>query len=668
MVTMEPLTDDEWDDADMDDSDLEELLKRKQQLEQQLQQCGQNGLENGDEDESLNGASRQTLENDDEPEKKRFRLEEELPETPIKEGRPISALSEDAGANNSFYFSTPDQSHSEWEIPNTPARCPYMHNVTPPKSEANELNTSDDFNPLDLLEQAVDEEESTKTFLKRVPLYRPKDIIEPLPTGWREITHASGLSVYLHAETRVCTFSRPYYLGKGSVRHHEVPLCAIPCLHERKVNDFYDRKREEAAQAGSALPLGDIDVQTKGEDFGLNVQLSSNAVYEYAKTLYRIKMVKIRKNFRRWRDRAEHSRSQKELEDQRLIAAIDDGGDDSEKIRRFVLPDSVVMSAPQGLARAGKPGRQRRMVVVGKTAVNILHDYASKFLRGAKLEYIEDQTNRSAAAPYQISVYLKKSAEVRLALADNIKEKLDVLRLRENFQNGDDQNKDQLLGRGVGASKKEAKRLAAQEAVKLFYFNAPIRFNSDGVAILENEEKKHEMIEQAAENLFDDIALDDPKVSLLAPQAAIPTPLELLKLILQKTSKYANLKLEWKDGKRFGKSKFQVCLKLDTFEVKQEAEKRQSAEQLCAQHALKYLHRDTEITSYGALLKIYAQDLKQQYEGIKEQKEVTKLQTTQKSSGNTAVLSKLCEELKKLEETKIRRDHPLCSTKTPILL
>ncbi|CAJ0964092.1 unnamed protein product, partial [Mesorhabditis belari] len=194
---------------------------------------------------------------------------------------------------------------------------------------------------------------------------------------------------------------------------------------------------------------------------------------------------------------------------------------------------------------------------------------------------------------------------------------------------GDDSDKDQLLGRGVGASKKEAKRLAAQEAVKLFYFNAPIRFNSDGVAILENEEKKHEMIEQAAENLFDDIALDDPKVSLLAPQAAIPTPLELLKLILQKTSKYANLKLEWKDGKRFGKSKFQVCLKLDTFEVKQEAEKRQSAEQLCAQHALKYLHRDTEITSYGALLKIYAQDLKQQYEGIKEQKEVTKLQTTQ---------------------------------------
>ncbi|CAJ0926051.1 unnamed protein product, partial [Mesorhabditis belari] len=132
-------------------------------------------------------------------------------------------------------------------------------------------------------------------------------------------------------------------------------------------------------------------------------------------------MVKIRKNFRRWRDRAEHSRSQKELEDQRLIAAIDDGGDDSEKIRRFVLPDSVVMSAPQGLARAGKPGRQRRMVVVIK--INFLV--------------------------------------------------------------------------GCWRFEKEAKRLAAQEAVSYSTSNPPIRFNSDGVAILENEEKKHEMIEQA---------------------------------------------------------------------------------------------------------------------------------------------------------------------------
>lgn len=41
---------------------------------------------------------------------------------------------------------------------------------------------------------------------------------EVLPEGWVQVTHNSGLPIYLHKTSRVCTISRPYFLGPGSVR------------------------------------------------------------------------------------------------------------------------------------------------------------------------------------------------------------------------------------------------------------------------------------------------------------------------------------------------------------------------------------------------------------------------------------------------------------------
>nr|4E5R_A Chain A, MGC78846 protein [Xenopus laevis] len=53
---------------------------------------------------------------------------------------------------------------------------------------------------------------------------------EPLPDGWIMTFHNSGLPVYLHRETRVVTWSRPYFLGTGSIRKHDPPISSIPCL------------------------------------------------------------------------------------------------------------------------------------------------------------------------------------------------------------------------------------------------------------------------------------------------------------------------------------------------------------------------------------------------------------------------------------------------------
>lgn len=47
---------------------------------------------------------------------------------------------------------------------------------------------------------------------------RGHDLFEILPEGWVEITHFSGMPIYLDKRSRVCTLSKPYYLGSGSAR------------------------------------------------------------------------------------------------------------------------------------------------------------------------------------------------------------------------------------------------------------------------------------------------------------------------------------------------------------------------------------------------------------------------------------------------------------------
>ena len=39
-----------------------------------------------------------------------------------------------------------------------------------------------------------------------------------LPEGWVQVTHASGMPLFLNRQTRVCTLSRPYYIGQSSAR------------------------------------------------------------------------------------------------------------------------------------------------------------------------------------------------------------------------------------------------------------------------------------------------------------------------------------------------------------------------------------------------------------------------------------------------------------------
>ena len=61
-----------------------------------------------------------------------------------------------------------------------------------------------------------------------------------LPDGWCEVFHISGFPLYFHKQTRVVTLSRPYFLGSTSVRHHLIPIVAIPCLYMKRLQEEQD--------------------------------------------------------------------------------------------------------------------------------------------------------------------------------------------------------------------------------------------------------------------------------------------------------------------------------------------------------------------------------------------------------------------------------------------
>lgn len=77
-------------------------------------------------------------------------------------------------------------------------------------------------------------EEKEKIVLQEVG----RNHFEVLPEGWVQVTHNSGMPVYLHKPTRVCTLAKPYFLGPGSARvgpfffrlGHAFSLLVLQCL------------------------------------------------------------------------------------------------------------------------------------------------------------------------------------------------------------------------------------------------------------------------------------------------------------------------------------------------------------------------------------------------------------------------------------------------------
>ena len=62
------------------------------------------------------------------------------------------------------------------------------------------------------------DDQNYQEITKVIMVEKYRDHFDFLPEGWVKVTHNSGMPIYLHKSSRVCSMSKPYFLGTGSAR------------------------------------------------------------------------------------------------------------------------------------------------------------------------------------------------------------------------------------------------------------------------------------------------------------------------------------------------------------------------------------------------------------------------------------------------------------------
>nr|CAD7434076.1 unnamed protein product [Timema monikensis] len=251
-----------------------------------------------------------------------------------------------------------------------------------------------------------------------------------LPEGWVQVTHNSGMPIFLHKHLRVVTWTKPYFLGPGSARKHEAPLSAIPCLQYRRAlqeKEALEEKKPisatETAENGDCanspvLPSARIETAQENQ---AQQSLDANSVQEYCRRLFRFKDIEVLR-FRSWSDRRRFTKQKKQ----------------QRQLNRPTLPEGtklikfpIQFSENSGVPNTPRTKREWIMNPNGKSFVCILHEYVQHALK--KQPYYVFKELDNAATPYSATVMIS----------------------------------DMQYGVGYGTSKKQAKSDAAKATLEI---------------------------------------------------------------------------------------------------------------------------------------------------------------------------------------------------------
>nr|CAG4634740.1 EOG090X04U5 [Alona affinis] len=475
---------------------------------------------------------------------------------------------------------------------------------------------------------------------------------EVLPENWVQVTHNSGMPIYLHKPTRVCTLAKPYFLGPGSARKHAVPISAVPCLHYRRATEREEAKaREEAERKEAAAvavvsvpgPLPDIpcarieSVQENQVAHSLNgVQLR-----DYCSKLFRFKTVRLMR-FKTWAARRKHTKLRK----QRLAGypvhsnpstcpvAITMLGAESEtfsetELGRPTLPfGTKLITFPIGHSSGASTSSSNTtshhsiqsewiMNPAGKSYVCILHEYVQHALKKQPCYQFKEIEN--AATPYSATVLI----------------------------NG------MQYGSGVGSSKKAAKAEAAKATLEVLIPQMKEK-------ILDGTEPGHKGPNHQSDmdlSFFNEIRIEDPRVAELCAKTSEPSPYAILLTCLQRNFGLGdkNVKYELRTLKH---QRNEVVMTVGKHTVQVPCKNKRDGKQRAAQAILQALH--PHISSWGSLLRLYgSHSLKTVKEKKQEEQQITLLQSKAAvNAPNYAILDKLRAEMLKLKQMR-EAMHPI---------
>lgn len=439
--------------------------------------------------------------------------------------------------------------------------------------------------------------EKTKSVLKK----RGQDYFEVLPEGWIEVTHSSGIPIYLHKQSRVCVLSKPYYLGGGSVRRHEIPLTAIPCLQYRKELDKEKEKEKEQAEKIKVdqeqelklddqvlpklqLPSDNVALETV-QDHKKEKWLNAEDVRQYCERLFEFNEIKIRK-FKTWKDRRKHNsiiREQKQRpslpNDTKLITCSTSGNSSSKK--EFVMNPA------------------------GKSFVCILHEFVQHKEKVQPRYHYKELEN--AVNPYSATAVINNTQ----------------------------------YGVGYGKSKKDAKEEAARRTIEILI---------PGIKdITETKANKSSETDTSQDlKFFDDFKVQDHRIGDLCAKAGLQSPYQILVECLKRNAGTCNADIQH-NVQLIKHHRNVYTMKVGEHEAKVECKNKKEGKQKAAQVILQRLHPQVE--TWGGLLLMYGRgSYKTPKEKKEEEQKITELQSTASpNTPNYAILKKLKEEMLKLK-------------------
>ncbi|VDM59650.1 unnamed protein product [Angiostrongylus costaricensis] len=527
-----------------------------------------------------------------------------------------------------------------------------------------ELNYEDDVDMQnldvhDILEEAVDrikkeadEAQSVPVVWKYVPERLEHDHFMNLPEGWTRITHNSGMPVYLHRKSRVISLSKPYFIGTQGVRDHPIPVTGIPCLHQRKINErdaalAAETEGQQKSEAQTSLeseikqkliaPTVKIESLDVGDQRQEDYLLTGEEYRKYAEKLFKFKLIQVKKfsNFKEKKAAYREKQFDQAMKDSGVSLKMKDVLGKKEK-------------APAGLAlihiESADPRFHKRSFVMnpqGKSSITVLHEYSQRALKGRTIYHIEE--TRNATKPFHATgiVVVKKS--VRVQIAGTIKDKLALL----GASNGEkDDNADEgflfrhgypkfldsiIVGRGEGPSKRIAKMMAAKQALAVLI--PEIRFNDDYMATIQPPDATEKNYDDQAIALFDELPIEDPRISDLSVRTCQPKPLILLKTALLRSIKLCR-EVPLTKVELLGPMRTRVTMTVGDLSAEVVASGSKVGQQRAAQNLLKQIH--PHVSTYGGLLRIYANpdEKEEQRETRKLQAELVQLQNQTKVLGD----------------------------------
>lgn len=253
--------------------------------------------------------------------------------------------------------------------------------------------------------------------MKTILVEKGTNHFDVLPEGWIQVTHDSGMPLYLHKVSRVCTLSRPYFLGPGSARKHEIPVNSIPCLsYKRALEKEKEKKTDiETTENINNLFLPNAKIETVQENLQ-NHNLTPEQLREYCEKIFKFQTLKVLR-FKSWTERRKYSKRRKQ----------------EKQLQRPTLPDGTkLITFPiKTLDNKDNPKKEWIMNPNGKSFVCILHEYVQHALKKQPSYQFTELEN--AATPYAATVIIK----------------------------------DMKYGTGYGTSKKQAKSEAAKATLEI---------------------------------------------------------------------------------------------------------------------------------------------------------------------------------------------------------